>query len=149
MARRDRSAAEPVAVVETAVAAPVAEKAPAGTFVKIGTAVYPFGERKPLKRAHEGVAVTVDGVAGTAVIIPARNFSDTRVWVTLGDGRVGRFLVPAGTEIAGAVIETTAETVKYDREAVRTKTENRAKAVEVAAVEGDVAEPVTVAEIAE
>lgn len=130
--------------VETPVAA--AEVAPRGTFVKIGTAVYPFGERKPLKRAHEGVAVTVDGKAGTAVIIPARNFSDTRVWVTLGDGRVGRFLVPAGTEIAGAVIETTSEAVKYDREAVRTKTENRAKKGEAAPAD-EAAEPMTVGTI--
>jgi hypothetical protein len=147
MAKRDRTPVEPAVVVET-VSAPVAKREP-GTFVKIGTAVYPFGERKPLKRAHEGVAVTVDGKSGTAVIIPARNFSDTRVWVTLGDGRVGRFLVPAGTEIAGAVIVTTAEAVKYDREAVRTKTENRAKAAAAAPVEGEVAEPVTVGEIAE
>ena len=145
MSKRNRE----VAVEVVAVVTPEVETAPKGTFVKMNGVVYPFGERNPLKRAHEGVAVTIDGEAGTAVIIPARNFSDTRVWITVG-GKVGRFLVPAGTEVAGAKIEATTETVKYDREAVRTKVETRVKTAGIEIpVEGEVAVEDTVAIIAE
>ena len=126
-----------VAAVEVSgeVSAVETPKAPKGRAVKMNGVVYAFGERKPLKRAHAGVAATIDGAAGTAVVIPARNFSDTRVWVTLGDGTVGRFLVPPGVDVAdGVVIESTTETVAYNREALRTKTETRVR--KVAADEG-------------
>jgi hypothetical protein len=114
------AAAEPVA--------PAAAKVAKGRAVTLNGVGYSFGARDPLKREYAGLPATIDGAAGSVVIIASRNFADSRVWVTLSDGTVGRFLVPPGVDLSGElVIESRADAVAYDREALRTRSETRAR----------------------
>ena len=101
-----------------------------------------FAKRDWLKREHPTVAATVTDEAGnqyptTVVIIPAREFADTRVWIQLPNGDAGRFLVPA-SELDLTVtmdIKIVTGSIKYEREVlrVRPKVERKKKASDIPA----------------
>lgn len=80
-----------------------------------------FEPRKPLKSVPD-VAATVDGVETKVLVIASKNFEDRRVWIG-----AGRALVPPTVDLAKIVVTTTAAATKYDREALRTRIEVRAK----------------------
>lgn len=102
--------------------------------VMMNGAAYSFAARKALKRAHAPVAATINGESTTVDVIVAKNFADNRVWIH-SPSLTGRFLVPATVDLTGTLEILVADgSAKYDREALRTRTETRAKksvAVEV------------------
>jgi len=98
---------------------------------------YEFGERPALKGKKVALPAKIGGKDGSVVVIAAREFGDNRVWVTLPNGVTGRFLVPKGVDLSGAlVIDVVAGAVKYDREAIRLRpVVKRTKAVSPVIVE--------------
>jgi len=89
-------------------------------YVRLNGVGYEFGERPALKGSKVGLPAKVDGKDATVVVIRSREFGENRVWVTLANGKTGRFLVPNTVDLSGAlVVETVAGAVKYDREALR------------------------------
>jgi len=86
-----------------------------------------FAKRDWLKREHPTVPATVEyngQVEETiVVIIPAREFADTRVWIQLPNGDAGRFLVPA-SELDLTIqmnIKIVEGSIKYEREVLRVR----------------------------
>ena len=99
-----------------------------------------FAKRDPLKREHQGYPATIfdqEGAEydGSVVVIEAREFKDNRVWITLPNGDVGRFLVPKDVVLVGQKLEITIieGTIDYDREALRVRDKIARKKKEAAA----------------
>jgi len=87
-----------------------------------------FAKRDWLKREHPTVAVKLVTESGeevdtTVVIIPAREFADTRLWIKLPNGDAGRFLVPAAELdlTQPMTIKIVEGAVKYEREVLRVR----------------------------
>jgi hypothetical protein len=111
---------ETVAVEVTAT--PKVKAPKLGYHVSLNGVGYLFAKRDPLKKEHAGSAATICGVEGTVVIIPAREFADNRVWVTLPNGDTGRFLVPKEVDLTGElVIDVVEGSIEYKREDLRVR----------------------------
>ena len=140
------------ATTEAGSTEPKATKAPKlGYHVSLNGKGYAFAKRDPLKKAHSGVKATVGGEETTVVIIAAREFADNRVWVTLPNGDVGRFLVPKEVDLTGdLVIDVVEGSIDYKREDLRVRPKvERAKKGEAKTAEGTEAAEATEGEAAE
>jgi len=105
-----------------------------------------FAKRDWLKREHPTIPATVEYNGQveqtTVVIIPAREFADTRVWIKLPNGDAGRFLVPAN-ELDLTVnlnIKIVTGSIKYEREVLRVRPKVERKKKEALPAETEPAE---------